>query len=740
MHVAGIAVAVLLLGLMPLGGVAHASRAPEPRVSVATGITALSSESVNVPTTVSGFYPDSRMLMAVVSVPVGGGLLSIDTDPLGSLQLSYGYADFANQSSIGFYGPIAEVTAALANDLTWTPGTSPQTQLSVSVSEHPGKELFYNGENGHYYLAVASPGIRWTTARDDAQTHSLYGLTGYLATITSAAENSFITNYVDGSNLWIGATDSVDDGAPVPGTWVWADGPEAGTQFWTGTSWTGQASGTPVAGQFSSWRDGEPNMYNDAEYYAVTNYFGSGLWNDYPDAEGSIGGYLIEFGGVGTSYAQAASTTAELSVTPRADLAVTVRAPSTVAANGALSADVTATNDGPDDATGVTLTADVSHLSAATTTSPGCTVTGTTLTCGPEPLANGASRTASVTGTAPGWAAVMTTQASVTSTSSDNDASNDAASATTTVSAPPALGAPAAGLTPAVRLGGADRAHTAIAVSTKAYPVKGSAKSAVLASQSTFVDALTGGPLAAAKHGPLLLTSPTSLPAAVTAELQRVLPAGATVYILGSQGAVSAHVEAAVQALGFRAVRLGGVDRYATGIKIAQALGNPSVVFEVSGLDFADAMSAGPAAVATGAAVLLTQGTKQSAANLAYLKGRTTTRYAVGGQAAAADASATPIVGPDRAATSVKVAQQFFPKPQGVGVAIGNDFPDALVAAPYLGSMGHPLLLVDRSHGPSTTVTGYLTTHSSGIGQVTVFGGTGSISDDVLRSVQISLP
>jgi hypothetical protein len=298
----------------------------------------------------------------------------------------------------------------------------------------------------------------------------------------------------------------------------------------------------------------------------------------------------------------------------------------------------------------------------------------------------------------------------------------------------------AAGLTPSVRLGGENRLETAVAVSKDAYAAKGSAKSAVLAADWAFADALTGGPLSAAKAGPLLLTKRSSLPATVSAELVRVLPKGSTVYILGETGAVDAHVAAAVKALGYQVVRLGGADRYATSIKIAQALGNPSVVFEASGLDFPDAMSAGPAAITSKGAVLLTKGSKQSSATQAYLAGRTTKRYAVGGQAAAADASATHLVGRDRHATSALVAQRFFPKPESVGVAVGNNFPDALVAAPYLGAKGDPLLLADQSKGLASSVTDYLTAHSSGIGQVTVFGGTASVSAQLLHNVQLSLP
>jgi hypothetical protein len=199
-------------------------------------------------------------------------------------------------------------------------------------------------------------------------------------------------------------------------------------------------------------------------------------------------------------------------------------------------------------------------------------------------------------------------------------------------------------------------------------------------------------------------------------------------------------VDDAVTAHGFRVVRVGGSDRFATAVKVAGVLGNPTTVFLASGLDFPDAMSAGPAAVTSGGVVLLTRGTVQPSATRAYLDGRTTTRYAVGGQAARADASATRLVGSDRFGTSALVAARFFPNPQRAGVAIGTTFPDALVAAPYLGRSGDPLLLAHRTAALPGDVADYLVARSSGIGQVTVFGGTGSVSDALLRSVQRALP
>jgi PKD repeat protein len=153
----------------------------------------------------------------------------------------------------------------------------------------------------HYYRFVKSQGISWTAANAAASNMKYFGLQGYLATITSYAENAFIQQKTEGVG-WIGASD-----AAVEGEWRWVTGPEAGTQFWRG-NFTGSA----VNGMYNNWNSGEPNDCCDdkipsQENYAHILYFANDparslKWNDLPNAGGGTGyvpaGYLIEFGGM----------------------------------------------------------------------------------------------------------------------------------------------------------------------------------------------------------------------------------------------------------------------------------------------------------------------------------------------------------------------------------------------------------------------------------------------------------
>jgi autotransporter-associated beta strand protein len=289
-----------------------------------------------------------------------------------------------------------------------------------------------------------------------------------------------------------------------------------------------------------------------------------------------------------------------------------------------------------------------------------------------------------------------------------------------------------------VRLAGADRIETAVKISQDAFPGAQSADAVVLARASDFADALAGAPLARAKGGPLLLTDTASLDSRTRNEIQRVLARGKTVYVLGGVQAISAAVENELKGavLGYNVVRYGGANRYDTAVLIAsQGLSNPATLLVASGLNFPDALAGGAAAAKVGAAILLTAGSAMPAETQSYIASRPgAARFALGGPAAAADPSATPIVGADRFDTAKKVAEQFFSGPANVGVASGLNFPDGLAGGPHAGSKNGPLLLTDSGSLPGPTAT-YLTNNRATISTAYIYGGTSAVSAGVEASI-----
>jgi hypothetical protein len=299
---------------------------------------------------------------------------------------------------------------------------------------------------------------------------------------------------------------------------------------------------------------------------------------------------------------------------------------------------------------------------------------------------------------------------------------------------------------------GTDAVGTSIAISEAEYPTAGSAKAVVLARDDFFSDALAGGPLAAAVDGPLLITEgapiSSTLDPRVQAEIERVLPKGGTVYILGGDQALSPNIDAALEALGYIVVREAGIDEYATAVDIANTIattswGTPSTIFEATGLYFYDALSAVPAAVEEHAAILLTHGSTQSPETAAYLAEHPgDTRYAVGGPLAAlgADPTAIGVYGQDLFNTSAAVASYFFPHPSIFGVATAADFPDALGGGVFMVSGGRmgPILLVN----PSTPLPPEILPYLAGLAVGTesyVFGGPLAVGASVLSALQAAV-
>jgi putative cell wall-binding protein len=250
------------------------------------------------------------------------------------------------------------------------------------------------------------------------------------------------------------------------------------------------------------------------------------------------------------------------------------------------------------------------------------------------------------------------------------------------------------------------------------FPTAASAGAVVVSASTKYADALAGARLASATAAPLLLTESDKLTASTGTEVSRVLAPGGTVYVLGGSGTVSAAVENALVALSpnYTVKRIAGDDRYETAARIAdevaaQAPGTDKApIYLANGVNFPDGLAVSALAARTGGTVLLTDGATLPAATKAALAAKdpgATRVVPVGGAAAAAAASlpasggsaARAVVGADRFETAALVAKRFTAAAGGagstkvVGVATGDNWPDALVGSAAVGLLGGPLLL-----------------------------------------------
>lgn len=302
------------------------------------------------------------------------------------------------------------------------------------------------------------------------------------------------------------------------------------------------------------------------------------------------------------------------------------------------------------------------------------------------------------------------------------------------------------------RLAGANRYETAVAISQAAFP--SGATTVVIATGMAWPDALGGSSLAGAVSGPLLLTRPAALPTEVLAEIGRL---GATkAYVLGGTAAVSAAVENTLVAKLGRAnvVRLGGADRYETARNVAdtllEILGTQYAgdAFVATGADFPDAAAASPLAAALGRPILLANPTSGAI----YVPTGTKRAAILGGTAAVSgtveaalrtglgSANVVRLGGANRYATAAIIAQTGVDagmRWDGVGIATGTDFPDALAGGTMLGGLDSVVLLTD-SMTLSGEAAAVLSANRSSINRVFIFGGTNAISAGVELEVQLA--
>lgn len=153
----------------------------------------------------------------------------------------------------------------------------------LSAQAAPVQWTVASGGNGHFYEFVVFTvlgELNWLEARDAAEAAG-----GYLATITSAGEQTFLES-IDPpgtDSFWIGASD-----ATTEGVWRWETGPETGTQFWQGLA----GGSTTAPFNYAKWKVGEPNNAGDEDY---ATFIGDGFgWNDDILARNIIRGYVFE--------------------------------------------------------------------------------------------------------------------------------------------------------------------------------------------------------------------------------------------------------------------------------------------------------------------------------------------------------------------------------------------------------------------------------------------------------------
>lgn len=198
------------------------------------------------------------------------------------------------------------------------------------------------------------------------------------------------------------------------------------------------------------------------------------------------------------------------------------------------------------------------------------------------------------------------------------------------------------------------------------------ANAVVLGRDDVYADVL-GGTALAGDRGCVLLTdggADRPLSPVTRAAIDRALPAGGQVWILGGTAAVSAQVEADLVGAGYDVQRLAGASRVETAVAVAQqvrAVQPGTEVLLAYGFNFADALMGGAYGAATRTPVVLTDTAELHPATGAFLARDATSQvWVLGGSAVVSDAvvsqlpPATRVAGPNRMGTAVAIAEQLW--------------------------------------------------------------------------------
>jgi len=314
------------------------------------------------------------------------------------------------------------------------------------------------------------------------------------------------------------------------------------------------------------------------------------------------------------------------------------------------------------------------------------------------------------------------------------------------------------------RISGANRIETAVTTSNDLFG-DGAVSELVVATSKDWPDGITAGPLAAALGGPMLLNPTSTLSLEVAVEMIRVLDLvddpEPDVYIVGGPAAINPSVVTAIESLhsNIDVAVIAGATRYETAVAVAEtidiAMGGIGVAAMLaSGENFPDALTLSSPAVDAGVGpkiqpVLLTPTATLHSATASYLTvagaGGLGTVHIGGGTAAVSSVAETQVdaiigtvlrhAGANRYRTAQAIADYFYTGPMFVGIANGENFPDALVGGLHSGYMGQPFLLVTSSNIPPATAD-YIGTNKATLDAGNVYGGTTVIPESVKTSLE----
>lgn len=279
---------------------------------------------------------------------------------------------YSKRINISPSGTASEIQAYLRS-VTYHIETLPQ-QVQITITGYDIQhDTFFNESTGHYYQFISDTSKSWTQAYDAAKSMTYMGRAGYLATITSLEEDTFVNTLSGGKTGWLGGTTLMPNAETTPDTlyysngfditnvtsggWYWACGPEKGDMFYNAKSLQPSANLTNAINiditnsTYFNWARGtqsyEPNSSYSGSLYTASDFETclttlqvSGnigkhntlfSWNDRQVSGGGVNtwdakGYFVEYGDLSTgdsSGGSSAFATATGNFAPSEDIQLT---------------------------------------------------------------------------------------------------------------------------------------------------------------------------------------------------------------------------------------------------------------------------------------------------------------------------------------------------------------------------------------------------------------------------------
>ncbi|MCT8974980.1 leucine-rich repeat protein [Clostridium sp. CX1] len=290
-----------------------------------------------------------------------------------------------------------------------------------------------------------------------------------------------------------------------------------------------------------------------------------------------------------------------------------------------------------------------------------------------------------------------------------------------------------------VRLGGADRYGTAVAISKSGWK---QSNDVILASGESYNDALVGSSFAYLKNAPVLITYSDKLNSSVSAEIERLQ--AKNVYILGSEATISENIYNELKQK-YNVVRIGGTGLYDTAVNVGDEIRKvkqfDTVVIAPEG-DFPDALAIAPFSAMNTMPILfsnrdslrtdtMTAIQKWDIKNAVIVGGTGVVSDTIDSQLKSLGINVTRLAGQDRYDTSLEIIKHFEPSQgyKSIAVASGESYPDALTGAELAAKNNIPLVLVGKD-SVKANVSEYIGNHL--IDSVYIFGGNAVVPDKVL--------